>query len=102
MRVHPSNEACREGRLFILRFLGLSFGRTRIVIRAIVADHANSLDFNLNPGSGEVRHGDKCTAGIVSVLKIILAHFHELVAIPGFFDENRHAHNIIQAAAGAF
>src|SRR6202020_1144376 len=45
--------------------------------------------------------GDEGAAGIVPVLEEILAHFHELVAIPGFLDEDRHGDDIVEAAASA-
>jgi hypothetical protein len=51
-------EAFRDASLFILPFLGLSFGRAGIVVRANVTDHADSPDLNLDPGSGKVCHGD--------------------------------------------
>src|SRR5258705_11701508 len=73
-----------------------------MVARATVADHADSLDFDLDSGPGKVRHGDQRAAGIISVLEKILAHFDEPVAVAGFLDENRHGHDIVQAAAGAF
>src|ERR1700690_1216929 len=91
----------RGASSFILLPPGLSFGRAGIVVRANVADHTNRLNFDLDPGPGEIRHGDEGAAGIVPVLEEVLAHFHELVAIAGFLDEDRHGDDIVQAAASA-
>src|ERR1700733_14831204 len=91
----------RGASSFILLPPGLSFGRAGIVVRATITDHANRLDFDLDPGPGEIRHGNEGAAGIVSVLEEVLAHFHELVAVAGFLDEARHGDNIVQAAASA-
>src|ERR1700690_796992 len=91
-----------RSRLLFLRFLGFSFDRTGIFVRARVAVYANSLDLGLDAGAGKVCHGYECAAWIVPVLEEVFAHFHEFVSIPGFLDENSHAHDIVKAAAGTF
>jgi len=39
---------------------------------------------------------------MVAVVEKVLAHFHESIAVTGFFDEHGHGHDIVQAPARAF
>src|SRR5260221_14038945 len=85
--------------LFLLR---LAFGRAGMVARAAVADHADRLDLDLDARAREVGHGDERAPRIVAVLEVVLAHLDETVAVARLLDENRHLHDVGEAAAGPF
>src|SRR5712691_4754144 len=84
--------------LFLLR---LAFGRTGVVVRAAVADHADRLDLDLDARAREVGHRDERAPRIVPVLEVVLAHLYEAIAVARFLDEHRHLHDVGEAAAGA-
>src|SRR5882762_6987149 len=88
------------GPPYCLFFLRLAFGRAGIVARAAVADDSYRLDLDLDARPGEIRHRDERAPRIVAVLEVVLAHLDETVAVTRFLDENRHLHDVGEAAAG--
>src|SRR6266853_69330 len=100
----PARNSRREmGRMVfsVLFLLRLAFGRAGMVARAVVADHADRLDLDLDAGSREIRHRDERAPRIVAVLEIVFAHLDEAVAVARLLDEHRHLNDVGEAAAGA-
>jgi hypothetical protein len=66
------------GSTLFFGFFNFGFGGAGIVFRTSISDYANSLNFDLDPGSCEIRDSDQRASGIVSILEVILPHFNEL------------------------
>src|SRR5207245_5015094 len=81
--------------------LRLSFRRAGTLARAAIADHADRLDLDLDPGTREVGHGDERAARIVTVLEHVLPHLDEAIAVARLLDEHRHGDDVREAPAGA-
>src|SRR5882762_6687776 len=101
----PERKSRREtGRMLFSAWLllfRLAFGRAGMVARAAVADHADRLDLDLDARPGEIGHRDERAPRVVAVLEVVLAHLDEAVAVARLLDENRHLHDVGEAAAGA-
>src|SRR5262245_22023741 len=76
-------------------FFDFGFGGAGIVFRTGVSDYANSLDFDLDAGSGKIGDSDQCASGVVSIFEEVLAHFDKFVSVTGFLNKNCHRHDVV-------
>src|SRR5882672_6994636 len=96
--IRKSRRVCMGVSLFLL---SLGFSGAGMVVGAAVTDHADRLDLDLDAGAGKVGDGDQRASRVVAVLEHLLAHLDKAVAVARFLDEDRHADDVGEAAAGA-
>src|SRR5215831_1078399 len=90
------------GSTLFFGFFNFGFCGAGIGFRTSISDYANSLNFDLDPRSGEICDSDQRASGIVPILEVILSHLNEFISVTRFLYKNGHRDHVVQAAACPF